>query len=347
MNDDYFEYLKEMRKTEKKLLDHKKEVLDTKAKINRFRARIYHIINILAIILVFLYLIAFLFFNDNSFFAVIKKLDSSNITLIVLIMTVSAGFFLIRYLQTNSTVKDDDFKDIYLNELSELKYNIEILKNKNGNGNETILNINEIIEEAIKNKFSDKYIEDRIEANYKDQSVKNRKINNLISYIENKSNRLDDEILRLRKSGNLNLVIGSLTTFLAILGLVYEVFFNEIDFKNNIQLLSHYIPRLSLLIFIEFFAFFFLKLYKSNLFEIKYFNNEKTNIDFKIFSLKTAIHFEDKEMINTCINNFIDTERNFIIKKDESTIDLEKHKYDNISNSDLKDLILGIIKNDK
>lgn len=272
-------------------------------------------------------------------------MDIVSIVIVLVSIFIGIGIALMNYLQSNDDNKKDNYiKEIYLNELSELKYNIEILKNKSGNGKETEININSIVEEAIQNKFSDRFIQNRIEENYKKEAIKDKKINNLIFSIESKSNRLDDEILRLRKSANLNLVIGTLSTFLAIFSLVYEVFYNEISFTNTTQILSHYIPRISLVIFIEIFAFFFLKLYKSNLFEIKYFNNEKTNIDFKVFSLKTAIYYEDTEMIKSCISNFIETERNFIIKKDESTIDLEKHKYDNLSNTDLKDMLLGILK---
>ncbi|NHN24297.1 hypothetical protein FIA58_001300 [Flavobacterium jejuense] len=288
----------------------------------------------------------FFYFKENIIF---DKTKSTTFLLALLSITIALGFYLMKYLQPNMIKKNshNNFEKNYLEELSEIKYNIELLKKKSGKTEDTEININDIVEKAIENKFNDNYIEEKINSNFKEEAQKNKKNNSLLYYIESKSNRLDEEILRLRKSANLNLVIGTLSTFLAIFCLVYEVFYNGINFKNNVEILSHYIPRISLVIFIEFFAFFFLKLYKSNLYEIKYFNNEKTNIDFKIFSLRTAIQLDDKEMIKLCISNFIETERNFIIKKDETTIDFERHKFDNVNNSELKDLLLGVLKTNK
>jgi len=92
------------------------------------------------------------------------------------------------------------------------------------------------------------------------------------------------------------------------------------------QLISHYVPRLSLVIFIEIFAFFFLKLYKTSLFDIKYFNNEKTNFDFKILALNASKLDKPNAIYEYCIKQFADTERNFTIRNGESTIELEKDK---------------------
>jgi len=345
MREDYYDYLEQERNSlERNEYLREKLLFERQAKLKRIRNRIISIISLVVLLLATLVIILYFFIKKDSF---LSEFNSSSLSILGISAIALTGTFLMKYLQTNSDdYKSDKYiKDIYLDELSELKYNIEVLKNKTGKGQETEKNISMIIDEFIKTKFSDRFIQERIESNYKDDAIKNKKINNLINYIENNSNRLDHEILRLRKSANLNLVIGTLSTFLAIFCLVYEVFYNEISFSNNTQVLSHYIPRVSLVIFIEIFAFFFLKLYKSNLYEIKYFNNEKTNIDFKIFSLKTAIYYEDKDMINNCINSFINTERNFIIKKDESTIDLEKHKHDTMNNTDLKELILGLLKN--
>jgi hypothetical protein len=143
----------------------------------------------------------------------------------------------------------------------------------------------------------------------------------------------------LRRSANLNLVIGTLTTFLAISGLGFEVFKASMDFTDTVELLSHYIPRLSLVIFIEIFAFFFLKLYKANLNEIKYFNNEKTNIDFKIISLKTAIYEENQDLIKLTIEELIKTERNFKLDKNQSTVELEIRKNENTNSKLFTDII--------
>ena len=339
MREEYFEYLDEINSKKRNEYIKEKMFFEKQAKLRRFRNRILLISSLFILSTTLVLFIYYLIKKENFF----TEISSSSITIVGTTTLALIGTLLMKYLQTNSEVDKSDkyIKDIYLNELSELKYSIEILKNKSGKGQETEKNISGIIDEFIKTKFSDSFIQERIESNYKEEAIKNKKINNLINYIENNSNRLDNEIERLRKSANLNLVIGSLSTFLAIFCLVYEVFYNEINFSESTQVLSHYIPRISLVIFIEIFAFFFLKLYKSNLYEIKYFNNEKTNIDFKIFSLKTAIYYEDKEMINNCINSFINTERNFTEIGTELSKKLE-YKYPDKLENDIRKYLAGL-----
>ena len=121
--------------------------------------------------------------------------------------------------------------------------------------------------------------------------------------------------------------------------MIYEVFATEVDFSDSVKLLSHYLPRLSLIIFIEIFAFFFLRLYKASLFDIKYFNNEKTNIDFKIISLNVAILKQNDTLIQTTINELVKTERNFKLGKEESTVELEQLKTEKENNKLLSQIL--------
>jgi hypothetical protein len=74
--------------------------------------------------------------------------------------------------------------------------------------------------------------------------------------------RLNSEIDKLGRKANVNLVIGSLTTIVALLALGFIVFQTTGSFVSLTDMLYHYIPRLSLIIFIEVFAYFFLRLYK-------------------------------------------------------------------------------------
>ena len=85
-------------------------------------------------------------------------------------------------------------------------------------------------------------------------------------------------------------------------------------------------PRLSLVILIEIFAYFFLGLYKSSLTEIKYFQNEITNIEAKYLAMDQAIILGDKPTIKKLLDHISKTERNFILKKGESTTLLESEK---------------------
>jgi hypothetical protein len=157
--------------------------------------------------------------------------------------------------------------------------------------------------------------------------------------------RLINEIARLSKTANLNLAFGSVTTIVAIIFLGYEVFSQVPDFgKDWFKLASHYIPRISILIFAEVFAFFFLRIYKDNLANIKFMHNELTNIEMRLLAAKLAINEEEQPNLKTTIIDFLATERNFILKKNESTIELEKQKIEAADDKNLISSLSEIIK---
>jgi hypothetical protein len=72
------------------------------------------------------------------------------------------------------------------------------------------------------------------------------------------------------------------------------------------------VTRISLVAFIEIFAYFFLRLYRYSIFEIKYFQNETTNAEFRVVALEAALLTEDKEIIKKICADMSKTERNFI-----------------------------------
>ena len=74
------------------------------------------------------------------------------------------------------------------------------------------------------------------------------------------------------------------------------------------------------------------------------FNNEKTNIDFKIISLKAALNIGDDKVIQIMLEELIKTERNFKLSKDESTVELEKAKNDTNNNQILVQLLEKLYK---
>jgi hypothetical protein len=88
--------------------------------------------------------------------------------------------------------------------------------------------------------------------------------------------RLRSELAALGRRSNLNLVIGVLTTSLAVGLLTYMVLGAVVNFENLTSLLSHYIPRLGLVLFIEVFSFFFLRLYKTTLAEMRLYQTDLT-----------------------------------------------------------------------
>lgn len=146
--------------------------------------------------------------------------------------------------------------------------------------------------------------------------------------------RLRSELEALGRRGNVNLVIGVLTT-LAAVGVLTTTILDQNIVLTSETLLSHYAPRLTLSLFVEIFSFFFLKLYKSGLSEIKYFQNELTNIELKFVSLVSALRTNNEEITTRVIGEFSKTERNFVLEKGQSTVDLERTKVDSENTNNL------------
>lgn len=196
-----------------------------------------------------------------------------------------------------------------------------------------------------------------IDKEFVKRDLKYRQWEGLITDFNAIKDRLGLEAKRLQQRAKLNLAFGTFITVIAGIGLLYMVFFRPLDLAGlakeeyGWRIASHYIPRLSLIIFAEIFAYFFLKLYKADLSDIKYYQNEITNVEMKLAALRTALAVEQKELdkegkeiIKTVITSLVGTERNFILKKGETTIELEKAKFDGAGTRDLAGHLAGILK---
>lgn len=188
---------------------------------------------------------------------------------------------------------------------------------------------------------------DSFKQKFIEQSTHDLEFAHLFEDLFKLENKFKSQIDRLISNSNLNLIIGIITTLLAVILLGFSMF-QEHKFTTTVEFLSFFTPRISTVIFVEIFSFFFLKLYKNNLNEIKYFQNEITNLNFKISALKTAIKTQNKDAIDKVISVFSVTERNFILKKDETTEKLESHKIESSESSkyskSMTDLINAIKK---
>lgn len=124
------------------------------------------------------------------------------------------------------------------------------------------------------------------------------------------SQRLSLEIESLTRRGNVNLLIGVATTTMAVSVLVYMVLNISGSFDSWPALLSHYIPRVTTVIFIEVFSFFFLRLYRKSLSEIKYYQNELTTLDAQHVALAAASQLDDTQARISVIETICNTDRN-------------------------------------
>lgn len=100
--------------------------------------------------------------------------------------------------------------------------------------------------------------------------------------------RLRQQIESLNRRANLNLIIGVLTTLLAVGLLAYMVLTVSGSFVDMTSLMSYYVPRVATGVFIEVFSFFFLRLYKSNLAEVQYYQDQLTKLAAQQIALEAA-----------------------------------------------------------
>lgn len=140
--------------------------------------------------------------------------------------------------------------------------------------------------------------------------------------------RLLDQISVLRKRGNLNLSIGVATTLLAAGTLLLTVSSVTGSLTDTRGLLSYYVPRISTVIFVEVFSFFFLRLYKATLAEEKYYQNEITSRTARQTALEAALNSIDATIMSKLIENLALVDHN---KSHTSAIEPDVHP-------DLKDI---------
>jgi hypothetical protein len=116
--------------------------------------------------------------------------------------------------------------------------------------------------------------------------------------------RLRDQIAILRKRSNLNLAIGVSTTLVAAGLLVFMVAFANFTIHDTPTLVAYYVPRVSTVIFVEVFSFFFLRLYKSTLDEEKYYQNEITARTAREIALEAALKATDQTAMTKLTESF-------------------------------------------
>jgi len=155
--------------------------------------------------------------------------------------------------------------------------------------------------------------------------------------------RLGREVQDLARRGNLNLILGIFTTLVGLSVLGYSVFYSPAT-QTPQELLAYFLPRISLVVLIEIFAYFFLRLYKQSLSEIKYFQNEITNIESRQLAIHITMRADDVALRSKVVEELSKTERNFILGKDQTTVDLERERIARGTYSDVANAIKDILK---
>lgn len=194
--------------------------------------------------------------------------------------------------------------------------------------------VTQMSEQSIKKIFNSEAV------SFKQELEKSLGYDHLKGSIKEVKYRLLREISDLRLRANINLLLGMLITAGGLYLLWTTV--SMVDASELLKelasegaesngkflknLILPLIPRVMLVIFIEVFAYFFLRLYKDGLTEIKYFQNELTNIESKLVALEFALVTENQDAMTDVISHLASTERNFVLNKNQTTVELEKAK---------------------
>jgi hypothetical protein len=137
---------------------------------------------------------------------------------------------------------------------------------------------------------------------------------------EQTTRRITQQIAALGSRANINLFIGLV---LAISGIVFLIIYVQTSLVDEgtqfTTFVIHFLPRLSLVTIIELFSYFFLNLYKQAIDEIKYFQNEITNIDMKMIAASMTLQLSPANPASI-ITALSGTERNFLIPKDQRIV---------------------------
>ncbi len=334
------------------------DLLLTKAKYTVERKRRVRILGMIVPGLLggLLFVVHSLFYNLLDAFNLLLPVGFTSIALI----GVSAGFVVINYLQTGFALTKEDEVDVVLAQLKDPESMAGILARKTTAYE--IKGSNFLADEVsvLRKKFDD--LKSSVDfgrlksVSEADSEFRQEFLENSASEVANKAFailhskvsssvvseltdrqfeecrvRLMQEIRDLNRKGETNLAIGAGISAVGIILLGGTLIWQGVESKDVIVLLNHYMPRLSLIILIEVLAYFFLRLYKANLAEVKYFQNELTNVESRQMAANFARETGDNALMGVVLTKLADTERNHILTKDQTTVELEKAKLESES----------------
>jgi uncharacterized membrane protein len=264
-----------------------------------------------------------------------NELSAKNflISVSIILLTFISGFIITTYVDKDTGVNKNRNQSM-IRLYSKLENRINTLVLSKTNPDIDIQVVKDIINDILETKENTS--SRSIETNW----TKEDKYKIIEEQIDGFQNDINNQIKRFSKTGLVNLSIGLSLTVFAIIILTSLLLNNHVDIQKGIglttmeQYLLYYLPRLTLCIFIEVFSFFFLRLYKNSHNDVKYFYNEKTNIDSKSLAIKIAQLHSDTATLNKIILELSKVERNFKLKKGETTLDLEVLKVESKSNTE-------------
>lgn len=152
----------------------------------------------------------------------------------------------------------------------------------------------------------------------------------ILQAVEGHYKSLRERLTKARQTQIRNAVLNLFVGFIfAVAGLFYLGNYTsaiEVTPDQIAKAATEFSVRLSLVVLLEILAFFFLSLYRTGLTESKYFENELTNMEARMMAFLGACRSETKTALNDVLKDLARTERNFLLKRGESTVSLRQQE---------------------
>lgn len=197
-------------------------------------------------------------------------------------------------------------------------------------------NLERTLKQELTDKLNDEFLSQRFEKYISDVSLlaSGSANSRTIEMQERALRRLGIQVEVLGARANRALSFG---IFFATLGLItmYLVLFDAAPSTAKAQaaltapafhFLEVYLPRFTLVLLIEIVAFFFLRLYARTLSELRYVQNETTNVEFRFIGFNASATPSITDVRVDSIKNFLSTERNNIIDSNQTTVEIAREK---------------------
>lgn len=152
------------------------------------------------------------------------------------------------------------------------------------------------------------------------------------SYEQASLARMSDNLRALGQRATWSLVagVGFAAAGVALL-FTSSIMLEQPAITDQMAFILHYAPRLSITIIVELVAFFFLRTYARTLTDIRYVQNEFTNIEMKLTDLHTSIEKQYADITKNALSSLMSTERNHILEKGQSSVEMERERVENES----------------
>lgn len=198
------------------------------------------------------------------------------------------------------------------------------------------------ISETVETQLNESLLE-KIEEKYGLAIVGDKLSGHATDAMGNTTARLKSYAEDLKSKASINLAYGIVATIISIMLLMYLLFNATPPAESaNVSIAFFYIARFFLVVLVQGVAIFFLNLYKETLKNILYISNEITNHESKCNSLALALKSGNNEAATSIMLLLANTERNFLVKKGESSVLNNSTNNENsalITESIVKDLV--------